>query len=90
VLRRDHPPALLSATRAAYERTLALGLEDAAATLLPALAAMGEPQIPRLIADRAEAIQKDVSIQRGLLQTSSDLKRMDLEALVMSIISRGH
>jgi hypothetical protein len=90
VLRRDRPAALLSTTRAAYERTVARGLDETAATLLPALAAMGEPEISRLITDRAEAIQKDLAIQRGLLEAASDLKRKDIEALVMSITSPSH
>jgi hypothetical protein len=87
VLRRDRPSALLSPTRAAHERTVAHGLDEAAATLLPALAAMGEPDIARLITDRAEAIQKDIAIRRGLLEAASALQRKDIEALVIGITS---
>jgi hypothetical protein len=89
VLRRDHPSALLDVTREAYERTAARGDAAAAATLLPALVAMSDPDSLRLIADRADVIRGDTGIQRGLREAASELRRTDVETLVARIALSG-
>ena len=74
-LRRDHPAQILGDAVGAYERTMALGLRNEAMLLLPALLAMGDPDIRARIVALEKELSMDEGTRKDLRSAANDLER---------------